>query len=515
MLKEVIPILLVIYVQQSTCARILAIIPIPSYSHQLFFRPIWRELGRRGHEVTLLTTDLMPNASSNIRQIDWNFAYDLRHNKHNITKVVQDNEYNIPKILASYQAMLNEIVDEELARPEVQALIRNEDERFDLLMVEYYHPAMFAFAERFKCPYIGVASAEISNFYHKTMGNPIHPVLYPELLLPFERDLKFSERVLSTLYVIYQFISNHDSSLDDNIARKHFGEELPPLHQIIRNVSMVFVNTHPVFNVRPLGPGFVRIGGGIHVEPPKPLPKKLKSYLDLANEGVIYFSLGTNVRSHHLTKEFIKVVVDTFRELPYKILWKFEEDVPEKSRNVKIVKWTPQQDVLRHKNVKLFITQCGIQSMEESIVAGVPMITIPFVSDQKMNSMKIVSMGLGLSINKHILTKEVLKDAILEIMHNSSYRENIRKIAELIQDEPMSGLEKAIWWTEYVIRHKGVKHFWHPNVDLPTYQFLLLDVISFLIVVCILIVYMMYTIIKGIVSLLFIRKCFSNKIKTN
>ncbi|XP_018561622.1 UDP-glucuronosyltransferase 2B31 [Anoplophora glabripennis] len=517
MLKELVYLLLVAFVREKTCARILAVVPVPSYSHQLFFRPLWKGLNARGHELTLMTTDPMPEAPNNIKQIDWSFAYDLRHNKHNITKVVQDNEYNLPKILASYQAMMNEIVDEELARPEVQALLNDENERFDLLMVEYFHPVMFAFSERFKCPYIALASMEIANFYHKALGNPIHPVLYPEILLPFERDLKFSERLLSTLYVIWGIVHKkytYGSSVEELMAKKYFGEDLPSLQRITRNVSMVFVNTHPVFNVRPLGPGFVRIGGGMHLEEPKPLPEELKMFLDRAGEGVIYFSLGTNVRSHHLSKGLIQAFVDTFRELPYKVLWKFERDVPEKSSNVKIVRWLPQQDVLRHKNVILFMTQCGSQSMEEAIFSHVPMVAIPFVSDQKMNAQKIVGSGLGLFINKNTLTREVLMKAILEITQNSSYKNNVRQVADLMQDQPMSGLEKAIWWTEYVIRHRGVKHFWHPNLDLPTYQFLLLDVIGFLVLLHILTIFVAYKIVKN-VSVLLLRGANSNKVKTN
>lgn len=73
----------------------------------------------------------------------------------------------------------------------------------------------------------------------------------------------------------------------------------------------------------------------------------LKNFLDGAKNGVIYFSLGTNVRSHHLSNGLIQVFVDAFKELPYKVLWKFERDVSEKSSNVKIVTWLPQQDILR------------------------------------------------------------------------------------------------------------------------------------------------------------------------
>lgn len=44
----------------------------------------------------------------------------------------------------------------------------------------------------------------------------------------------------------------------------------------------------------------------------------------------------------------------------------------------------------------------------------------------------------------------------------------------------MTGLETAIWWTEYVIRHKGAKQLRNPAADIPLYQYYLLDVVSFL-----------------------------------
>lgn len=73
----------------------------------------------------------------------------------------------------------------------------------------------------------------------------------------------------------------------------------------------------------------------------------LKEYLDGAKDGAVYFSLGTNVLSKDLPEEKLNVLLDTFKELPYRVLWKFENDslksLPE---NVKIAKWIPQQDVL-------------------------------------------------------------------------------------------------------------------------------------------------------------------------
>lgn len=72
-----------------------------------------------------------------------------------------------------------------------------------------------------------------------------------------------------------------------------------------------------------------------------------KDFLDNAKEGFIYFSLGSNVKSKDLRKETLTAIIDTLKELPYKVLWKFEADeLPGKPNNVKLIKWAPQQSVL-------------------------------------------------------------------------------------------------------------------------------------------------------------------------
>lgn len=56
----------------------------------------------------------------------------------------------------------------------------------------------------------------------------------------------------------------------------------------------------------------------------------------------------------------------------------------------------------------------------------------------------------------------------------------------------MTGLERAIWWSEYVIRHKGAKRLKSPTLDLPWHQFLLLDVIGALILIILIIFSLIY-----------------------
>lgn len=69
--------------------------------------------------------------------------------------------------------------------------------------------------------------------------------------------------------------------------------------------------------------------------------------MDDAETGVVYFSLGTNVLSKDLPEEKLSVLLNTFKELPFRFLWKFEDDrLKDLPKNVKIAKWVPQQDVL-------------------------------------------------------------------------------------------------------------------------------------------------------------------------
>lgn len=144
--------------------------------------------------------------------------------------------------------------------------------------------------------------------------------------------------------------------------------------------------------------------------------------MDNSTEGVIYFSLGSNVRSSYLDANKRKIITQVFSELPYQILWKFETDnLEDQPKNVKIKKWLPQHDLLGHPNIKLFITQGGLQSLEESVTSGVPLLAIPFFADQFINAGRIEALGFGLKLDFNTLTKEVFKASILEIIENKRW----------------------------------------------------------------------------------------------
>lgn len=73
---------------------------------------------------------------------------------------------------------------------------------------------------------------------------------------------------------------------------------------------------------------------------------------------------------------------------------------------------------LGHPNIKLFITQGGLQSSEEAIYNHIPMIGMPFVGDQQLNVRNMVAKGFALSLDFNTIDKATCKETILEIMNN-------------------------------------------------------------------------------------------------
>lgn len=70
------------------------------------------------------------------------------------------------------------------------------------------------------------------------------------------------------------------------------------------------------------------------------------------------------------------------------------------------------------------------------------------------------------------------------------------EISNLLWDQLTDPLERAIWWIEYVIRHKGAKRLQSGLVHMPWYQYLLLDILLFFICCLILVFYFLKLVLK-------------------
>ncbi|KAJ8708781.1 hypothetical protein PYW08_010163 [Mythimna loreyi] len=237
---------------------------------------------------------------------------------------------------------------------------------------------------------------------------------------------------------------------ENEMGKKLFGAKIPTISELKNNVDMLFLNTHPIWEGNRPVPSSVVFMGGLHQKPQKELPTDLKTYLDSSKNGVIYISFGTNVKPSLLPPDRVQLMAKVFSKLPYDVLWKWDKDeLPGRSKNIRISKWLPQSDLLRHPNIKLFITQGGLQSTDEAITAGVPLIGIPMLGDQWYNVEKYEHHGIGLRLDLLSMTGEEFWDAITIVIGDKSFRHNIVKLGSVMRDQPQPPLERAVWWTEF------------------------------------------------------------------
>jgi glucuronosyltransferase len=90
----------------------------------------------------------------------------------------------------------------------------------------------------------------------------------------------------------------------------------------------------------------------------------------------------------------------------------------------------------------------------------------------------------------------------------------MKKISALSKDEPEISLNRAVWWAEYVMRHNGAKHLRSAAVDLAWYQYLLLDVVAFLLILLAVTFLVIYIILKNIFLYLMYMRAQTYKVKS-
>lgn len=197
--------------------------------------------------------------------------------------------------------------------------------------------------------------------------------------------------------------------------------------------------------------------GGFHVKnSSKPLSNELLSFIESAENGVIYFSLGGNLRPSKMKKEKKNAIISVLKSLKQKVIWKWDdESLKLNSDQFLIGKWFPQDEILSHLNVKLFVTHGGLLSCTESIIRQTPIVGIPIFGDQMMNMMRAERNGWGITVEFKNLTEESLSWAINEVLSNPKYSKNVKEISNRLQDQPQTAMERAIFWIEFVLRHNG------------------------------------------------------------
>ncbi|XP_036332574.1 UDP-glycosyltransferase UGT5-like [Rhagoletis pomonella] len=470
-------------------AKILAVYVFPGASHYQMHRTLISELVKHGHQVTMITAlTLAPlKLGSNYTEIliEPEFKYMDLGKDQGDTNSVYETEMS-PSFIMKMTEMMGLVVSEHtLNVPKVQAIINAKQTEgvYDLLLVEQLNQEAFlALAHIYKIPVVSSATYAQQNYMSQMFGI-ISPWSYvPSGFLPLTERMNFWERCTNAYYSLRMDLQREFDYFPkvDALVQKYFGHlpiKFPSSSAMEKNLSAIFINNHtPLAPAAPTIDSIINVGG-LHIYPPKPLPTDLQKFLDEAEHGAIYFSFGTQVQGKDMPLEKLRMFIDVFRQLKQRVLWKFENDsIPNLPANVMTKKWMPQNDILAHPNVRVFITHGGLFGSQESVYHGVPVLGMPFFFDQQLNLLQAQTAGRGLSLDFRTFTREDLKQGLEELLYNPKYLDTAKRFSRIFRDRPMGPRETLLYWIDYVVRHNGARHLRAAGMDLKWYQFYLLDV---------------------------------------
>jgi len=139
---------------------------------------------------------------------------------------------------------------------------------------------------------------------------------------------------------------------------------------------------------------------------------------------VVYVNLGTVAMA---TPDQIQRMYNAFAQAPFRVWWilrpQMQQVLPKPlAANIRSDSWGPPLlAVLKHPNVRVFVSHCGINSTQESLAAGTPIVGIPMLADQFDMAMRIKDAGVGLVLNKLTFSSSELRAAIEQILSDSTF----------------------------------------------------------------------------------------------
>ncbi|XP_044255719.1 UDP-glucosyltransferase 2-like [Tribolium madens] len=466
-------------------ANILGIFPLPGKSHFVMFERLLMGLAEKGHNVDVATHFPRKEPTPRYNQLSLVGSLPI---------LVNNLSFNLFDGFTNYDMMhfMTKICGVDVCAATLNTSVlrnlKNTKKKYDLVITEIFgSDCMLGFGHYFKAPTVSLISSISLPWAGDRIGNPDNPSYIPNYFVSSTAKMSLFERVENTIMLMYtKFLYHYFSSKESNqIAREFFGPELPSLEELARNTSLVIVNSHfSISHARPTVPNFIEVGG-LHIHEAKPLSKHFEDLVTTdANKGIIYLTMGSMIMTETFDPAKLQGMFDAFAELPYKVLWKAKRENFPKGlkipKNIYFENWMPQMDILCHPNVKLFVSHGGLMGSQEAVYCGVPRLGIPLFADQDNNIRASERMGLSIKVAYNDISKKTILEASKKLLEDPTYKKNAEQISKQFKDRPLSPLDTAIFWVEYVIRHNGAPQLRSAGADLPWYQYYLIDVVVIL-----------------------------------
>lgn len=312
--------------------------------------------------------------------------------------------------------------------------IIKENGKPDLLIIDYPAAAAFDIADKYQIPYI-INNADILN-------------VLPANLIPYKKNvpLVMAPKPGSQMNFLDNFytyvvriimIKIIGSKLAQSINKYRFERGLGKINVFNRLVNKpILINSSFGLEYHQEIPDYMTMTGPLLSEYSSEIEEDIKIWLE-NGDPVIYLSLGTLSSPD---KNQLNEIAEGLDIAGYRVLWvvrkKVQEKLPELSNRFKVVNWVKEpRAIIGHPKVKLFVSHCGVNSINEAISCAKPVLGLPMFAAQRDMGFRLLDSGAGLLVDKNEIKSEIIKDRALKLINNLSFAENALRIKSIFEKD--------------------------------------------------------------------------------
>jgi hypothetical protein len=164
-----------------------------------------------------------------------------------------------------------------------------------------------------------------------------------------------------------------------------------------------------------------------------PLPEQIDAWLAHQSRPIVYVSFGTLVAPE---QRVLRNLSRGLSDADVAVLWAQPhaqraclDDEGLSTDRFHFENFVPQAALLASGRISCFVTHAGSGSVQESLISAVPMLCIPFVSDQPYIASVMVRLGVALRLSRRRLRHGDVRAAVAELLDNPVYAARARALA--------------------------------------------------------------------------------------
>ena len=436
---------------QSHCKTLnVLLVTAPSPGHLIKMAALGEELVTRGHTVTLSTTEREGSELPRKLADDYGMSFvsagpdDLNSETFIKYQKLLHGKSVFGSVLTSAR-----VIYPGWANHTAKTLDNILHKNWDVVVVEQYISPTFAcYTKKWKIPLIVLHTTIDFRLHH------IPPWSYPLFTTGYTENLNFVERFV---LVFYRFAYYYLETVFVNSQLKLGGKECLAeyFHAAAAGGTTAPLIVGTVFGfefARPVLP-LVHYVGPLMPKTHEVLPNDLQTWLDKKDpKTVIFISMGSTAS---LTPSQGKAIINGILSTKYDAVWslrKNNRDILEgltiNTSRFFISAWVPQRTLLESDRLAMFIGHGGMGGITESLHNSLPLIAIPFNSDQWDTAARIKGQGLGIVLDRRYLTASDIT-VVVETLRSTKYTQMAKKMSKILSHA--GGTKKAADLIEYYL----------------------------------------------------------------